>query len=326
MTLLGRRNLPEKFLVALLAIFVQMVPPPVLGEMVPAELSYYSDYLSFVGRDEEGLVAFALDTNRGRDGDEYQAEHFVVFHDEHKGWIKLKGNGAYPNETKTLIDIPDSGVFQFGGDKEEGISVVSKSNSILLTTGPLRDFLDYRVDNRETTISSGTASLTWDGRILVGRVIYEFVHYENWNRLTRTYWGTWNNFQAFYFVAWPVDEAAPWLDFYVESTGSESSQEVKGFLSGLPNSGQKSTWHLRSGDYRLAPGFYLWPSTWKLEIVGKETTQGDPPAMAHSAWQERDGDTVATWVIGGFRMGIASGELSVSDKRYRIYGFSELIK
>jgi hypothetical protein len=98
-----------------------MVPLPTSGDTASTELSYYSDYFSFVGRDEKGLVAFALDTNRGRDGDDYQAEHFVVLHDEHEGWIELKGNGAYPNKTKTLIDIPDSTVFQFGGDKKEGI-------------------------------------------------------------------------------------------------------------------------------------------------------------------------------------------------------------
>ena len=326
MTLPRRRKLPGKFLTTLLAISVQMVPLPTPGGIASTELSYYSDYFSFVGRDEEGLVAFALDTNRGRDGDDYQAEHFVVLHAEHEGWVELKGNGAYPNETKTLVDIPDSAVFQFGGDKEEGIAVVSKPNSILLETGPLREFLDYRADNRETKVSSGTASLAWNRRKLIGRVIHEYVHYENWNRLTRTYWGTWNNFQAFYFVAWPVDEIAPWLDFYVESTGSGASQEVKGFLAGLPDSGRQSIWHLRSGDYRLAPGFYLWPSTWKLDITDKETTQAGPSTLAKSAWQERDGHTLATWVIGGFRMGIASGELSVADRRYRVYGLSELIK
>ena len=122
------------------------------------------------------------------------------------------------------------------------------------------------------------------------------------------------------------DEAAPWLDLYVESTGSGPSQEVNGFLSGLPNSGRQSIWHLRSGDYRLAPGFYLWPSTWELDIRDEKTTQSGPSTLANSAWQERDGDTLATWEIGGFRMGIASGELSIADKRYRIYGLSELIK
>ena len=36
-----------------------------------ATLLYVSDYVSFVGSDAQGHVAFALDTNRGRDGATY---------------------------------------------------------------------------------------------------------------------------------------------------------------------------------------------------------------------------------------------------------------
>jgi hypothetical protein len=35
--------------------------------------------------DVNGHVAFALDNNRGRDGEAWQAEHFVVLHDEGEG-------------------------------------------------------------------------------------------------------------------------------------------------------------------------------------------------------------------------------------------------
>src|SRR5437879_12894206 len=78
------------------------------GEISSTALVYVSDYLSFVGRDEQGYVAFALDTNRGRDGDVYQAEHFAVLHDERQGWVDLAGNGAYDNMEKALLGLPDS--------------------------------------------------------------------------------------------------------------------------------------------------------------------------------------------------------------------------
>ncbi len=48
-------------------------------------LLYVSDCFSFVGEDVTGHVAFALDNNRGRDGKSWQAEHFVVLHDEGEG-------------------------------------------------------------------------------------------------------------------------------------------------------------------------------------------------------------------------------------------------
>lgn len=49
-----------------------------LDQLPDSTLVYVSDYFSFVGQDSQGKVAFALDNNRGRDGDAYQAEHFLV--------------------------------------------------------------------------------------------------------------------------------------------------------------------------------------------------------------------------------------------------------
>ena len=69
------------------------------------ELIYYSNYFSFIGEDEYGKVAFALDNNRGRDGNTWQAEYFFVMHDEHRGWINVSGNGAYENREHKLKSI-----------------------------------------------------------------------------------------------------------------------------------------------------------------------------------------------------------------------------
>ena len=46
-----------------------------------SSLHYVSDYFSFIGQEDRGHVAFALDTNRGRDGKEWQAEHYnnIIF-------------------------------------------------------------------------------------------------------------------------------------------------------------------------------------------------------------------------------------------------------
>lgn len=78
------------------------------GDSDSIALSYYSDYISFVGSDSQGHVAFALDTNRGQDGKEFQAEHFAVLHDEQKGWIEVIGSGSYNNVHHELKSIPDS--------------------------------------------------------------------------------------------------------------------------------------------------------------------------------------------------------------------------
>jgi len=66
------------------------------------ELAYASDYLSFVGRDDRGPVAFAIDTNRGRDGESWQAEHFLVLYDGATCRREVPGGGAYPNPDRVL--------------------------------------------------------------------------------------------------------------------------------------------------------------------------------------------------------------------------------
>lgn len=67
-------------------------------ELRTLRLTYYSDYFSFIGRDDQGMVAFALDNNRGQDKDSWQAEHFVVLHDEKTRWQPAKGSGPYENQ------------------------------------------------------------------------------------------------------------------------------------------------------------------------------------------------------------------------------------
>ncbi|HSE57170.1 MAG TPA: hypothetical protein VLA99_00540 [Nitrospiraceae bacterium] len=152
-------------------------------------LIYVSDYFSFVGRDSRGHVALALDNNRGRDGETYQAEHFVVLHDEKEGWVKLAGNGAYGNKRHELARIPDSTSFQFEGKQEAGLTITSAVNGLLLRIDPLPVRTSRTHERAIVRMGSALAVLTWRDRTIVGRVIYEYLMMPDFNRLTRTYWG-----------------------------------------------------------------------------------------------------------------------------------------
>lgn len=105
-----------------------------------AHLAYVSDYFSFVGADDRGRVAFALDNNRGRDDaaeETVQAEHlYAVLHVEHEGWQPLEGLGRYA-ASENLLEIPDSLAFTFAGSHRSGISIVSATNSLELQVQPL---------------------------------------------------------------------------------------------------------------------------------------------------------------------------------------------
>ena len=91
--------LPALLIAAGAAARFQASPAPG-GESVRAasreDLVYVSDYFSFIGRDAHGRVAFAIDNNRGRDGDAWQAEHFVALHDEGQGWVEVSSRELKP--------------------------------------------------------------------------------------------------------------------------------------------------------------------------------------------------------------------------------------
>lgn len=102
-----------------------------------ADVSYYSDFFSFVGKDENGFVAFAIEINRGKAGDDYQADQFVVLHDESAGFVEIPGTGRYPNPEKKLVAIPSSSFFDIEGSAATGIRITSRKLALSLTVEPM---------------------------------------------------------------------------------------------------------------------------------------------------------------------------------------------
>jgi len=287
-----------------------------LGELPTSTLIYVSDYFSFIGQDNQGHVAFALDNNRGRDGDAYQAEHFLVLHDKRDGWITLTGNGAYENLTHELRVIPDSPFFQFQGTPGTGMIITSAPNRLTLTIEPIPQRTGNRHNSAVTWMGSAPAVLTWNGRTIPGRVIYEYVMMPDFNRLTRTYWGMWNEFQGLYLMADHQD------DVYVHSQMSERIAPLVGMLVGfsafadLTESMKDLNVVLLERDW--AWGFYRWPTAWRITWTGPKG-----PAMLTLKQTKRQ--NIANWVIGGFAMGIVQGKLTYAGTTQQIYGLAELI-
>ncbi len=222
------------FPIALIFLLFLLVEAPFGAE---DRLAYYSDYFSFVGADDEGRVAFAIDTNRGQDGDEFQAEHFVVLHDEHLDWQSIEGTGSYPNSSGMLDGISDSRYFQFIGTPEKGVVIESSVNNMTLSVQPISMHLSRRVGNQDKRLGSAPATLEWRGRTLEGRAIYEFVHFDNWNRLTRTYWDYWRDFGSIW--SWGIPslrgaETSTWpARRLIEITRDDANQTALPSWTGL---------------------------------------------------------------------------------------------
>jgi hypothetical protein len=272
---------------------------------VEDRLSYYSDYFSFVGADSRGRVAFALDTNRGQDGAEFQAEHFAALHEEHGGWQDVHGSGAFPNPEGTLETIPDSAYFRFTGAPEEGMVIESPQNDLILRIQPVTIHLSRDLKRRFRRMGSAPASLEWGGRMLKGRVIYEFLHYDNWNRLTRRYWGYWRDFQGFYLVVGDTASEEKG-DFYLASRKARGDRSKKRVVDGFAVLDRKAI-RLQDAEIAvkrrdLALGFYRWPRQWVGQWPAGENKSG-----IRFRFRRFDRRSFGNWVIGGFAMSIVAG-------------------
>ena len=279
-------------------------------------LVYVSDYFSFIGEDREGHVAFALDNNRGRDDETYQAEHFVVLHDENNGWIDIQGNGAYDNPNHLLKSIPDSAFFEFHGIPEIGITITSQPNDLRLVVKPIPTRLSNTHEGGHYWMGSAPATLSWGDRTLQGRVIYEYLMMPKFNRLSRTYWKLWKEFQGFYVL---IERLG---DLYIHSQESELIAPLIGNLDGFL-AAQETTHTFQI--LQLTPinqiqgfGFYKWPTEWVFRLMTKDGTGEGQLKMSHH-------NRIANWVIGGFSMGIIQGNVTYQGNTYPVYGLAELI-
>lgn len=285
-------------------------------DAVTSTLVYVSDYFSFVGEDAQGHVAFALDNNRGRDGDAYQAEHFVVLHDERRSWVNVLGNGRYENSKQELLSIPNSPDFEFQGAPGSGITITSKSNNLVLRVEPIAVALSRQHDRSRYWLGSAPAALEWAGRTLKGRVIYEYLIMPDFNRLTRTYWGLWKEFQGLYLKVGGDG------DLYVHSQRSERIASLVGRLAGFAAHGGRTEelegLMLTPLSRTPALGFYRWPAEWRLDW----TSRGRPVSTTLTL---ADRKTIGNWVIGGFAMGIVKGELTINGRTLALYGLAELL-
>ena len=286
------------------------------------KLAYYSDYFSFMGRDAAGYVAFALDNNRGVDGPDYQAEHFGVMYDQKSGWVPLSGTGDYRNRQGLLERIPDSPGFKFEGEPRTGLIIRSDENALELKIDPLATPLSESGEERIQSWGSAKGVLIWKGRTIPGRVIYEYLVVHGWNRLTRTYPGTWDNFQGFYLV---LERGAPdnWQDLYLRSEGEGAQRRTLGFVNADGWHGAIYSPSFRADQKAFNFGFFRWPQHWDIQVQSKNQDDAAPGRLnLRQVSRQNQGN----WIIGGFAMSVVEGEFLRNGESIPVLGLVELIK
>lgn len=287
-----------------------------LDDVPDSPLLYLSDYFFFVGQDSQGKVAFAIDNSRGRDGEAYQAQHFLVLHDEKTGWVRLDGNSRYENVRKELKTIPGSPSFQFQGTPKTGITIVGESNRLALKIEPIPLRASREDHGAALWMGSAPAVLTWRDRVISGRVIYEYLMMPDFNRLTRTYWDLWSEYQGFYLKIGTDG------DLYVHRQLSERFAPLVGTANGWMafsgGTGSIKDLSIEVIDHGLARGFFRWPTAWRVTWTG-------PQGAAVLTLKQVTRTGIWSWAIGGFSMAVVEGELEYGGKKLPVYGLAELI-
>ena len=289
-----------------------------------ADVAYVSDYLSFTGSDEIGTVLFALDTNRGRAGDEYQAEHFVAMWDEVAGWVELEGNTRIPNPQGALLGYPESPYFEFTGEPYALVGLNSTPNGLSVQIGALIERETVGDDATVFSLASAPATLNWDARSIQGRVTYEYLALRDSNRLGPFQFGNLlslmiesTDFQGLY-LANETD------DFYVHlafsSAAAATGNPLMAFWARDGRSIPIKNLSFEVSDYDAAWGFYRWPGAWDAYW------QSDACGDAHLAVTSIDHATQSNWVVGGFAMRAVQGDFSCGNETKKFYGFGELIR
>lgn len=305
-----------------------------------APLHYVSDYLSFVGSDARGRVCFALDNNRGYDADppkvkgrpaaHLQAEHaYAVLHDEQSGWAPLSGVTRYPHPGPDATVLPDSAWFTFTGDADSGLTVRSTPNDLVLDVMPLADRLVGRDTTTLFAMRTAAATLTWRGRTLVGRVIYEGLATTAMNLLSRR---TFTGLSGLEFLSLRAGAGPQAGDLYLQKTlGAHALAGLGpqiGFAGGPAASGTADTrlggLTINTTGHTAAAGLYRWPTTWTATW-----TRAGPDALTPIGRVELrtvTRRTIGRYGVAGFAMSVVTGTLTAADgSTTPLYGFAELL-
>ncbi len=317
---------PFDFRLVLLASSLLALPQAESPAPKPAKQEYTSDFVAFVGADTEGKVIFALDTNRGRDKQKFQAEHFAVLYDEKAGWVELSGNGEYPNPSSALTAIPDSKHYRFEGAPEKGWTIIGAENQVKLAVDALVLRTRSNVGADEFVTRSAAATLTWKQRTLRGRAIYEWTRLVEKNLITDPSTGTFGDgWHGAYLLAGDGGELRAHL---TDGDVKELLHERSGFLvtGGSIGVGGKSGFGAELSKLEFEParwaqgrGFYRWPTRWNL-------SWGEGAAKAKAVLSISHRENIANWGVGAFGVAVVEGEIEVAGVKTMVWGLGQIVR
>lgn len=287
-----------------------------------AKQVYTSDLIVFLGGDSAGRAIFALDTNRGRDGREHQAEHFGILHVEGRGWVELAGNGEYPNPKAMLDGLPDSAAYRFSGTPKTGWTIEGAGNSdgpdLKLTVEPLIERTRSTLGSEEFVTASAAAVLTLGSRSLRGQAIHEWTRLLDKNLITDPDTDTFGD--GWHGAYLTVGERGLLRAHLTDGDVRKLLRKRSGFYVDDKGAG-KAMDRLRfePGGWSQGRGLFRWPTRWSLnwDDDGK-------PASAELSIAQRE--TILNWGVGAFAVAIVEGSVEIDGRESRVYGLGQILR
>lgn len=284
-----------------------------------SSLIYVSDFFAFTGRDTAGHVTFALDNNRGQDGDTWQTEHLLVLlHDEHKGWQNLNGARSYENTKKILFTLPNSPYVTFTGEPSTGLTIKHLESHLKLQVQPIHKRVTRKDGPSHYQMGSASATMTWQGRTLTGWVIHEHLEMVDFNRLTHQYFDLWTESYGLY--AW-AENSSDFLNVHQQAEDTRLTPligNVVGFSETNKRGESLQDLQLTVKDSTQAIGFYQWPQGWTGQWTGQH-------GAGSLNIQITDLHVISNFILGGLAMGIIQGSITYQGQTRKIYGIAEVL-
>ncbi len=284
-----------------------------------SSLAYVSDFFAFIGKDATGHVAFALDNNRGQDGDSWQAEHLLMLlHDEQDGWRTLKGAGPYDNTENILFQIPNSPSVEFTGDLATGLTIKHPASQLTLHIQPIHTHVLRQNGDSHYQMGAASGTMAWQGRTLKGRVIHEHLEMTDFNRLTHQYVELWTESYGLY--AW-VEDSEDFLYLHQQADDNRLTPLI-GNLVGFADTNHTGEplqdLQLTVKASTQALGFYQWPRGWKGQWTGQNGAGSMDVEIS-------DLQVISNFIVGGLGMGIIQGSITYHGQTRKIYGLAEAL-
>ena len=290
------------------------------ANIASADTAMFTDYYSFVGRDERGWIGFAIDNNRQRAGSEYEADHATFMYDAEIGFVDLVGYGTYETSDEALLHVPDSAYFTFERSESETVLTSTKHDLVLRFGRTEPHFHDSR-PQASALMGLAPATLSWQGRELTGDIVSERLGFKDFDRrkmgsaLAKQTLSN-KGFHGLYLTT--EHSEVIYLRASNMELGLIDGPSAVGFGNPGGHSGMFRSVNISVDAWRAAPGFYRLPRSWSA-------TWGEGGEFSLSV-SEADSKIYTNWALGGFAMTWVEGTLrSAAGDRSHVAGFAELI-